>query len=275
MKPEDHDKITGKAIEIYCEHTNSDFSAQLLMNFHKVKGGAYLEDKSPLFTRITNWHFFKQNKQLQPINLFLFKLNPTSELRVKKLELELNNNTAKQGEKLIGRILHHIQDMSTPAHIVPVYHGLLVKDSFEDYSKKNTETELKTIYIDTQEFEELHTENINDIMSIYNNAAHETLSYLYNDQSSGFELDHGEQAGWDLFWKRFSNSSSNCAKANGFGCYGPLGKQYGNTEVELNGKIRKIDSEVYRSLHRWVLHKQIKDSLKMFIAVESIKQSMH
>ena len=34
---------------------------------------------------------------------------------------------------LVGRILHHVQDMSTPSHVVPVYHGLVVKDRFETH----------------------------------------------------------------------------------------------------------------------------------------------
>jgi hypothetical protein len=269
MKPEDHDKITGKAIEIYYEHTYSDLSAQLLMNYYKVKGAASQEDKSPLYSRATNWHFFKQNEKLQPTNLLLFKVRPTSEYRVNKLRQELEENTEKLRVTVIGRILHHIQDMSTPTHTVPVYHGPIVKDSFEDYSMKNTESELKTIDINIQEFDELKAETIHDINSIYTNAAHETLNYLYDDPSSEFEFDNGEKAGWDLFWKRYSESSDDCAKNSGFGCYGPLGKQYGNTVVQLNGTTRKIDSEVYKKLHRWVLRKQLLDSLRTFISIES------
>jgi len=32
-----------------------------------------------------------------------------------------------------GRLTHHIQDMSTPSHVVPVYHGPGLKDEYENF----------------------------------------------------------------------------------------------------------------------------------------------
>ena len=61
----------------------------------------------------------------------------------------------------------------------------------------------------------------------------------------------------------------------GFGCYGPFGEKYGEASVELHGKSYRVDSGIYRQLHRWVLREQIVDSLRTLIAVDALHQTIH
>lgn len=285
MKPQDHVKITRKAIEIYHRYAQSDFSQLLFENSSKVERGSDLEDLFPLHARISNWHFFKQNTILRPTTVYYLPIIPTSEVvlqrRIDKLKSVLELDSPARIGKLIGRVLHHIQDMSTPAHVVPVYHGLKQHDSFEDYSylkgkHDRAALELQTIDISAQEYAVIHSECNNDIMSIYTAAAHETLRHLYDDPTGVFRLADGTAAGWDLFWIRYSDDMTDCkirpnTSVPGFGCYGQLGEDYGNTTVDLDGVRHEIDPEEYKGLHRWVLRKQIIDSLKTLLAIDSLR----
>jgi len=276
MKPDDHRKITHKSIQIYHKHAQTSFSSQLVNNTNKIERGAKWEDTTPPYTRITNWHFYKQNKKLQPTTVYFLKIIPlpvipTSERRICNLTCKLKSSSPKLQAKTIGRILHHIQDMSTPAHVVPIYHGPKLHDSFEDYSIKHSDSELLNIDIDTNEYESICSDSDFNIMSIYNSAANETLNYLYDNPENTFVLKNGEQGVWNMFWKRCSDDTMNCTshpydKVKGFGCYGPYGQKYGISD--------DIGHDVYKNLHRWILRKQIIDSLRALIAIDSFQLSM-
>jgi hypothetical protein len=283
MKPDDHKRITRKTVQIFNQYNQSDFSSTLLLNSERVESGATKEDVFPVYNRITNWHFFKQNQQLQPTTVYYLGIIPlpvipTSEVILARriAQLKYIDGPVYLGE-LVGRILHHIQDMSTPAHVVPVYHGPWLQDSFENYSVSRSASELETIDIDAQEYAAICSEDANDIMSIYTKAAEETLRYLYAVPTNGLTIGNNEKYGWELFWRRCIDNHDNCttlpyAKVSGFGCYGPLGDKYGATTVELDGVKRQIDPAAYRDMHRWVLHKQIADGLRTLIAIEALMQ---
>ena len=258
----------------------------------KVMDGAEEADTSPILTRITNWHFFKQNEYLVPTTVYYAYLiplpvTPTSdsilEYRLNKLVHELEKDVPKNLEKLTGRIMHHVQDMNTPAHVVPVYHGVKLKDCFEGYSSKHIESELTSIDITEDEYDALCSENNSDVLLIYNLAARNTLHYLYDDPSGQFEIHNSDkslQIGWKLFWKRFGDDLSDCCKQPfedipGFGCYGPLGEQFGQDPLTLQGENFCIDPRVYKQLHRWVLREQIINSLRTLIAIDSLSGLSH
>ena len=53
--------------------------------------------------------------------------------------------------------------------------------------------------------------------------------------------DSSEHEGWPLFKKKMEDGSAGCGKPpfddiKGFGCYDPLGKQFGDTEATLDNK---------------------------------------
>jgi len=276
--------LTAKAIKIFADYCRSDFAALLQRRTKEVEEGAGKEDISPLYTRITNWHFFKENHKLRPKiifygNIIPLRVTPTSEIILKgRIEQFLQLNSPGRQAVLLGRILHHVQDMSTPAHAVPVYHGPLLKDSFENYSTANIKAELQSLAITRAEYDALCAGNKSDIMAIYTNAGHKTLRQLYDNPCSRFEI-RGEgneikEIGWDLFWRRSGAEGDGCAqkpfsKIPGFGCYGPLAEQFGKSWLELSGKSYRIDPEVYRQLHSWVLREQVIDSLRTLIFIES------
>ena len=290
MKAKDHVQLTRKTLEVFDELSQDDFSAELLKTRHEVEIGAEREDFSPLYTRITNWHFYKQNEHLCPgvvyfLTFLPLKVTPTSELiltqRIGELLQILHTGSPRRLGRAIGRILHHIQDMSSPAHVVPVYHDPQLQDSFEEYSCRNIAPTLKSIDITRKDLDGIHAEKQANIFQIYCNAANTTLKYLFEDHESRFTLNSESEVlkmGWDLFWKRANDVRDDCWRQPykalpGFGCYGPLGGNYGDATVDLKGKVCRIDPETFRKLYRWVVRKQLIDSLRTLIAVKSLMNS--
>lgn len=284
MKASDHRKVTRKAVQIFDDFAQTQFSAMLLKNVHQVAYGADKEDTLLPHTRATNWHFFKQNELLQPAIVwfgyfFPLPVTPTSDRvlrrRIRQLQAGFKADSPGKKSKRVGRVLHHVQDMSTPAHVVPVYHGPEVRDSFEDYSPIHIVAELAEIEVTKTAYTQLCAEQNTDILAIYKQAAHNALHHLYDDPAAQFEINDGvktQSGGWDLFWKPFGDTTHGCAKPPykrlpGFGCYGPLGQAYGKEAVKLEGKPCIIRPEVYRKLHGWVLREQVLNSLRTLMAI--------
>ena len=292
MKAHDHLQLTRKALEIFNEYSQDSFASSLLHCRAAVEKGAAKEDYWPIPTRITNWHFFKQNKYLCPATIYYAKflplrVTPTSEKilmrRVQELLQIFEKDIPRRCGHAIGRVLHHVQDMSSPPHVVPVYHGPLLKDSFEEYSCRHIGAELQSLRISRDEFASLLSENTVDILMIYRNAADRALRYLYNEPASRFIVRDGNEdlvMGWEMFWRRYGDGPEGCWRPphkaiSGFGCYGPLGGQFGDSTVKLSGRLCLIDPAVYKKLHRWVLREQVLDSLRTLLALSSSCRLLH
>jgi len=212
MKPGDHQKITRKAVELFMAHDQGDFSALLQRYIDDIIDGSKDADTKPLHIRSTNWHFYRANDLLQPIRIKILGLMPLTiyptsdhilKLRIEQLQKECRKGASDDLFNLAGRILHHTQDMSTPAHVVPVYHGLdvldfvedaiNVHDSFEDHSETISEQTLVSMDIDATRFNEI-VANPCDLFSNYDTAARRTLELLYEDSTSTFSATvNGEE----------------------------------------------------------------------------------
>ena len=280
MNPCDHIKLTKKAIELYLSHADSKHS-RLFGDYQRVLWwGSVKEDIYPFHVRLTHWHFFPENAALQPRKTKVlgreFTRYPTSnricERRVKQLEREIARGKSKGVFELIGRILHHVQDMSTPAHVAPVYHGPLAPDSYESYSKKHIKDRLGSVDVSSHRFEALRSE-LRGSVDLYDKCARATLDYLYH---SGREfpcsVDGGAiQAGWDMFWARSSDKDGDRAVMGhkGFGRYGALGKHFGKTRVEADGKAYQVAPDVFQTLHQDLVQKAVEDSLQVLMFAEA------
>lgn len=287
MKAADHRRLTRKAIELFHIFTGSELSAYLVQNSGLVEQGAEDADYHPFATRITHWHFYPENNALRPKTFYLggivpLPVTPTSqhilEFRVKELRQEFEKDHPFRVEELIGRILHHIQDMSTPAHVVPVYHGPKLKDSFEEYSLRHSEAILEDIVFDVAEYHALKADQQEDILAIYHAAARETLRLLYDEPEERFYiLADGEElvGGWRKFWLRYAEAGNQCAQPpldgyQGFGCYGLFGQHFGETRLEHEGVSYQLDPVHYQRLHRRLLNKQVIDSVHALMLIDDM-----
>jgi hypothetical protein len=175
MKLKSHQKITELALEL-CE----DKMPEEILKYRKnIIAGSYKEDTTNLILRALHWHFYRENNS--PIPQKVKKIfNPTSEIifqkRVKEFEKEKD---LKKKYEILGRIIHHIQDMTTPAHVLPIYHGpslpykfriAFVEDYFENFLEKNVDKINFTC--DELEIKEIS----NSFFDLYHRAAEKTLT---------------------------------------------------------------------------------------------------
>ena len=108
MYPTHHRQITRTAL-IYWQRESGVALPDGLC--HAIVRGSGIED-APSWQRLYHWHFYRSNPQIPDWPL----LRLTSEYRVRALQQHLSHTQphVERGE-WIGRLLHHLQDMSTPA----------------------------------------------------------------------------------------------------------------------------------------------------------------
>ncbi len=88
--------------------------------------------------RATNWHFYNRNKKLEPFWFANRSLDVIFSKRIEKLNALLAEPDADPVAvyEQAGRVLHYIQDMSVPGHVVPAYHAKLPgnhADPFDEF----------------------------------------------------------------------------------------------------------------------------------------------
>ncbi len=88
--------------------------------------------------RATNWHFYNRDKKLEPFWFANRSLDVIFSKRIEKLNTLLVEPDADPVEvyEQAGRVLHYIQDMSVPGHVVPAYHAKLPgnhADPFDEF----------------------------------------------------------------------------------------------------------------------------------------------
>ena len=208
MKPVVHKRLTRVAIEL-CGDTLS----QTMREHAKaiVRGSVYEDDVT--LERLLNWHFYRSDDS--PISRRRWGIvRPTSEhifiKHIQALKRAPRDNEARY--LLLGRLLHHIQDMSTPSHVLAIYHGPGNPDPFETF----VEDHLCAI----------SGEGIDpptppaDFWALYQKAARETLAYV---DGGSFEIvrENGrERLKFSEFWKTWEEKEDPMRR--GFGTFGPL-----------------------------------------------------
>ena len=293
MKPGDHQKITRKAVQLFIAHSPGNFSALLQDYLDDIVDGSKDADTKPLHIRSTNWHFYRANDLLQPIQIKILGLMPLTiyptsdhilKLRIEQMHKECRKGASDDLFNLVGRILHHTQDMSTPAHVVPVYHGLdvldlvedalNVRDSFEDHSETVSERTLATMNIDSERFSEI-TASPCDLFSNYDSAARRTLKLLYEGSTSTFSATvngEGRQLPWSLFWQPWTPDLHDDASLHGFGQYGILGRHFGQPDIRVGDDHYHISTDVYDAFYRQQIGKMLEDSIRALARVRGLME---
>lgn len=285
MKQKDHERLTARAIELYGEHFPGEFATRLAERAKEIITGSAEADVAPAFDRVTNWHFYPENPTLRPRLHFHWgfvplSVTPTSDVilgkRLEELQGHLTWTESNRFGDLVGRVLHHIQDMSTPSHVVPVYHGFSPEDAFETYSKERSDKVIPGIKASASDLLTLNDDTRATVETLYHDAAKATLAYLYDSQDAAFTVtvdDEEREGDWGLFWRRFGDGPVDgeyppLARFPGFGRFGPLGHDFGDPDITRNGNTYAVPTEAYEKLHDWVLHKQVVDSLRALRALQ-------
>lgn len=288
MKMQDHMDITSFAVDLYWMFSPTDLADKFKENSGKIKEGAGLVKKESLQRKAHTLHFFNHKNRFKPkkVRMFglspIFTIYPTSEhsLRsyIHELRRDLAEGFSKNSFHLVGKILHLVQDMSSPPNVVPVYHSANSGDSFESRLNYRLDSCLSNFNYNQDRFNMVSQCSVgeNCIENIYQGAALTTLGHI-NSSNSRFNIEvDGEtrKAGWDLFWNGDEQVRSSCKmhglhRIEGFGCYGPLGKHFGQEQVKVARKRYVVNTNVYDGLCQFVVRKAIEDSLKVLICIEN------
>lgn len=127
-----HAIYTQRAYELYRSHCQPGAPKSL---GKKLAQGSRDEDEKDLIERGTNWHFYNRDQQIPtrvslPINRVLDRV---FDYRISAMQAAFTQPSVSDEDRyyLAGRVLHYIQDMSVPAHVVPIYHMkfLFIDDS--------------------------------------------------------------------------------------------------------------------------------------------------
>lgn len=232
MKPTTHIAITSKALE-YLHPTVSfddkERSAILL--------GAEIEDNKTL-ERGLNWHFYPANSTISARRCFL---KPTSQHILKKREKKLLEYLVEEKlEKIfitLGRIVHHIQDMSTPTHVVPVYHsGGDKADPFEIFLEQNWDKIHPNLQMKPQTDMNLNAPQT--FAELYTGCGQKLLQKLGDGQGL-FPLQNKENhelISADRFWLKFEHDEGERFNApfgiKGFGSFGDYGFTFNDDTLD-------------------------------------------
>jgi hypothetical protein len=267
MKTEAHRLVTDLAIQ-YCKDILCD---DIKQNASYIIDGISDEDETQLYTRITNWHFYRATNSQIPkkYRRWYGNCRTTSEyiFSLRLLNMKYSEDGSKEYYNNLGRVLHHIQDMSTPSHVVPIYHGIFTKDYFEKYMVKNINNKNKNILDKIFKLDN----TIDSLESLYNSSAIATQKYI---KDIPFKAIDKNNVTVDLqlskFWRSYD---SNYESIEGFGTYGDLHKGFkkkiGN---DINGY--KMIKEELDKINIFVYKKAIQDTCDALIFVNNFKNKV-
>lgn len=256
MKSKDHREITRYTIHRYVNLFGDGFRSMLIANKEYIIDGTYDEDNwFKDHKRITNWHFapHPNNRNIDHfVKVFKFNLYSKQVYQghiddfVKSLRQMAQEPSSEQKGKEtfthVGGLLHHIQDMCTPSHIIPVFHGKVapgtfeaVEDRFEQYSANNIVDHLDH-HTTTLKMPDDIPDDTSDytFWDIYRGAADETRNIL-----AGFTFPvkvgaEYREVGSEVFWQEYDyeNAPETDNETAGFGRYGCLAQLFGKTNIQ-------------------------------------------
>jgi len=237
--------------------------------------GSVCEDAATL-TRANNWHFFDPNvgtkDEIKSEDTFFGTKNRSLHVRFNALIDELQA-AIQQGEKrrdiykIIGRILHYIEDMGVPAHTIPIYHA-----SPEWYLKPlfwlSGEEILPDGFDSFVAPVDLLAEKkfMNDIYSITPSSGSDVKKQM-NAELTGLANDTRKQVASDARWGHFWSLQAADPGRQGFkiyGEYGHLGFSDGE-QGKCGGELSQRCQEFYRNRMKAV----VKTSVALLAYVQS------
>ena len=290
MKPTSHKQITSFALEIFQENSSTlfaDLIAEERFRDALIEGTA--DEDNVSYLRGTNWHFYPANDELKHASRTLCKsskivVRPTSDsiltFREQELRSGLTDGHSKQLFQTMGRILHHIQDMSTPSHVVPVYHGILVKDPYETFLVENWPAMAQRLTLYQRDLRTIIEEPQSSLSQLYHSAAAKLLNTLLSpDFSFRVQIDGGTAHGTgDLVWIPFESTDPKPVKGvpfhfKGFGKFGPIGRRFGRTSLfEDHDHTYKIEVETYLNLAFRFVRMATEDTLRALHIFDAMSQ---
>jgi hypothetical protein len=245
---DDHRLITRQAFQ---ELTACFPKAKALLSVQLIVNGDVDED----LDLITKWlfysHYYNPNKKLD-----MRRADSAERVASLASSLHASANDPIEPEAMddLGHMIHHFQDATVPAHVVPVEHSMW--DGFESYHVMQFSSGLSC--------DQIATLDQTNTATILKETALKTLANVQAFQ-------YGQQ-----FWVE--------SKDNEFGQYGVFGNNFGETDFNPGGMPVHIDNAVYYSFKMqqlelatqatirglmWELGDQLKSTINSCVTAQS------
>lgn len=249
-----HIVISYKALELYKEFYPLKYK-KIYESLAMFSDNSGKEDDISL-QRLMNWHFYDPGSRLGRAWWGARKSNTK---RFEYLAEKLTNSAGKDLPDiygLAGRLAHHIQDMSSPPHTVPVYHT--TKDPFDKYlTAEIVGVKLTSAQLDVVKNEQRNLE-IETLFALLNDAAKRTIDRVEKPVNFDGRFIASD---WTGFWRKFELTGAECDQEphKDFGCYG---KNTFGIEVD------QFASSVYDSFYKEQIASAIADTLRLLILLD-------
>lgn len=261
FKPEEqHGPISSQAIAVYQACTGRAISEELSKAFIEKAVG---EDDMSL-ERMGNWHFYNNGDKIGRYYILFYGSNDKIFRKlVEELDilLESAEPNPKKIYKTAGRIAHHIQDMSTPPHVVPVYH--YKDDAFENYTPSSVFRE------NTPELCGALKSPVVVPDDIFEQAAQNTLKAV----ASPVVFDSAktvEKETWKKFW-----GGTNDKNLDGFKNYGVYGNVFGVIPPCCSPVCRLYSKDTFDRFFNGCYGRAVTDTVRLLFFVDQRLNGRH
>lgn len=223
-----HHQISTEAVRQYesC-FPNKALSEKARGNFVNYSAWEDSTLHNPL--RFRQWHFFSPTGDLgRSQGGSRISMDKRFKTLEKKLHKEIAKQKIKQAYESLGRITHYLQDVTSPAHVMPIYHWSGQKDAFDSYP---FDTAAAATYFDANKHKvcaAVASSPQNTLFPVLKETAQHTIEAAHN---APLKIANGttDKATWGLFWKE-DETCRRSVKPK-FKDYGPFDNSFGDTTI--------------------------------------------
>jgi hypothetical protein len=227
--PKTHRQLVQEAVKdfkVCIDHLQlraAPFSAD---ESEEIESGNLWEDYN-LWRKFTNWHFYHPSKDLGVgwLGIGHGSLGPRFQ--------ELQSADPKK-LAVIGALSHYLQDVTNPAHVVPIYHG--IGDSFDNFDfkahwpKQISKAQCEILWQRSQQ----SIKKKHFIWELLQQTAAHTRARLEEKIAIKSGKHQGDFSWGQAFWDETYGKGS---KRVGFGQYGFLGNEFGSPDLGLEPAV--------------------------------------
>lgn len=230
-----HDDLTQIAVNKFnrCVEEQEGLSRYSVINEEiqrKLVEKNLFEDLMSIGDRARRWHFWDPSRRNERSKIFHKHFHGRFD-EVENLALD-PNSTISQVYDSVGHMFHYLQDVTVPAHVVPIFHPappLFRKDRFDaydiDFYALENSSENNCDELADPELVEGYNEILNDASRLTLSRTKELIPVLGNSTRT-----------WEAYWNKPK-------KKKRFGKYGKFGNKFGrDKEFKCSGgkcNIRK------------------------------------
>jgi hypothetical protein len=277
-----HGDISLKALEVI-KRCQIDISP--IQSAQQIAVGSVQEDTTEKVTRLANWHFYDTYKTLKQGPVVYESLDHIFRIRNERFFQGLTSMSSTEKSHSLGRVLHYIQDMSVPAHVVPVFHGkpFAQDDAFDHFQLSELEKNKATQQIECSDIIKKSTDLKNRVNKNLSREeiVFETNSYILQEAVQ-FTLSrvnsriNNQSVAWNYFWREpelktispFDISSVFVGlgrQSKRFGTYvGTFGRD--SQVIDYQKNIIPVRKEDYNNFYRTQYQQAVKNSAVLILS---------